>query len=81
MPPKRKTTKRKTKKRHGGADTAAKPAPSTLSKLNQLAKDTQIISKALDTFGYGGVGSVIGRAGYGRRKKRRGGMLPGYLYI
>lgn len=47
-----------------------------LGKLNKIAKDTQIVSKALDEFGAPGIAkTVAGALGYGRRRRTmRGGM-------
>ena len=40
-----------------------------LSKLNNLAKETKIVSKALKTAGFSKMGSLAEQHGYGRRKR------------
>jgi len=71
------------KKRTGGAKRRTRrvrgrgPNDSLLTRLNKVAKDTGIISSALNEFGNPwGLGTAAGTLGYGRRRRtrRRGGM-------
>lgn len=64
------------RRRRGGADaTEATPAPSAFSRIHKVAKDSQILSRALNEFGNPyGVGEIATKLGYGRRRHhRRGG--------
>lgn len=58
------------------------PNDSLLTRLNKVAKDTGIISSALNEFGNPwGLGSAAGTLGYGRKRRtrRRGGMAQSIL--
>ena len=68
-------------RRRGGEDTGIltvpdpipKPRRGVFGKVNDLLKDSQIISKALDTFGSNnsiasGIGTAAATLGYGRKK-------------
>jgi hypothetical protein len=39
--------------------------------MNNLAKDTKIVSKGLDALGYKDASSIAGNLGYGKKKKRK----------
>jgi len=41
-----------------------------LGDINQLAKETQVVSKALNKFGPGWLGDAAARLGYGRKRGR-----------
>lgn len=43
-----------------------------LGDLNDLAKETQVVSKALNKFGPSWLGNAASRLGYGRKKMRGG---------
>jgi hypothetical protein len=79
------------RKRRGGAQveiplavpetvsSTSTPAPSTFQRIRNIAKDSKIISKALNEFGNPyGLGTAASTLGYGRRKRRGGAYVKFY---
>jgi hypothetical protein len=67
--------KRPMRKRGGAAEGETMGPQSLVGRLNKIAKDSQIVSKGLKEFGFGGLGSAAASLGYGKRRKRGGGMV------
>jgi hypothetical protein len=69
----------KRRPRRGGAEAEPMPvqAPTSLvGKLNKIAKDSQVLSKGLKEFGFGGLSNAASTLGYGRRKRKGGAVKP-----
>ncbi len=69
------------RRRRGGAAEDA-PKLGTLGKINKILKDSRVISSALNEFGMNplGLGTAAATLGYGRRRRRRGGMVHSMEY-
>lgn len=63
-------------RKRGGAMEGETMGPQSLvGRLNKIAKDSQIVSKGLKEFGFGGLGNAAASLGYGKRRKRGGAMV------
>lgn len=67
---KRMAPRRRTKHRGAGLDLNS----GFLGKLNKIARESQVLSKGLNEFGYDNLAAGANALGYGRRRRRRGGM-------
>lgn len=71
--------KRRSKRGRGEGDAVANMAvaetksPGILSKVNNVLRKSQILSKGLKEFGYDTVGDIASKVGYRKRKSKRGG--------
>jgi len=68
--PKRRVVRRHRGRGANGTDAPAAPL-SLLGKLNKIAKESGVVSNALNTFGLSGVGGMAKRLGYGRARPMR----------
>jgi hypothetical protein len=70
----------KRRPRRGGAsqpeDMPVQAPTSLVGKLNKIAKDSQVLSKGLKEFGFGGLSNAASTLGYGRRKRKGGAVKP-----
>ena len=74
MPPKRKSTKRKSQR---GGKKAVQKAAEIVRDFGRILKDAQIISKTADTLGFDNAAQALDTVGLGRRRRQKGGSVAG----